>query len=319
VAEDTISNFEKLCEVKVVYDTYDSNDSLISRLRQGNPGYDIIVPTDYIIPTMTGENLLEKLDLSKIPNFKNLSKDLTNPGYDPNNEHTIPYQWGTIGIGYDKAKTKEEITTWKQVFEYKGPVAWIEDKRSLLGIGLIMAGFDPNSANADEVNKAKELLIASSKNVKAIAQDDGQEMLVKGEADIVVEYSGDIFQKIAECQEDTNCKADYQFVIPKEGANLWVDNLAIPVGAKNPALAHVFIDYILDAQVGADIANYTQYATPNQTAIDQTLIAKALLENPAVYPPADVRKNLFIIKPNSDAEQLYNDAWDEIKIKAGKG
>jgi spermidine/putrescine transport system substrate-binding protein len=324
IAEDTIANFQTACGVTVKYDTFASNDELIAKLRQGNPGYDIVVPTDYIIPTMVGENLLEKLDQTKIPNLKNISPDLANPPYDPGNGYTVPYEWGTIGIGYDKAKVKEDINSWTQLFQYKGPVSWIEDKRSMLGIGLIMSGFDPNSTNADEVKKAKEFLIANAGNVKTIAQDDGQEQLAKGESDMVIEYSGDIFQKITECadantKEAGSCKQDIVYVIPKEGANIWVDNLAIPKGAQNPALANVFIDYILDPKVGADISNYVAYASPNQAAIDAGLIQKELMENPAIYPSAEVRKRLFFIKSNPDAEQLYNDAWDEIKIKAGKG
>lgn len=320
IAEDTVSNFEKLCGVTVTYDTFDSNDSLIARLRQGNPGYDIVVPTDYIIPTMISENLLEKLDQSKIPNMKNISPDLANPGYDPGNEYTVPYEWGTIGVGYDYNKVGEEITSWNQVWNYtKGPVEWLEDKRAMLGIALKNLGLDPNSDNPDDINKAKDFLIEHGKNVSVIAQDDGQEHLAKGEADIVVEYSGDIFQKISECKADPNCKADFRYVVPQEGANLWVDNLAIPAGAPNKALAEVFIDYILDPQVGADISNFVTYASPNQAAIDAGLINKEQLEDPAIYPTEETRKNLFIIKPNPDAEQLYNDAWDEVKINVGKG
>ena len=319
VAEDTISNFEQLCGVTVTYDTYDGLDTLVTALQGGNPGYDIAVPTDYTIPDLISEGLLEPLDLSKIKNFvANVSADLTHPWYDPDNHYTVPYQWGTIGIGYDHNKVGQDVNSWNQLFQYQGPVAWLDDRRSMFGIALKMLGFDPNSSSPDEVNAAKQFLIDNGKNLHEIAPDDGQEKLVRGEDDMVIEYSGDIFQKIDECSSDPSCKADYRYVIPQEGAIIWVDNVVIPKGAPNIALAHAFIDYLLDAQVGADISNYTSYATPNQKAIDMILIDEDLFNNLAIYPSDEVRKNLFSIKPDPSTDQLYDTAWNELKTALGK-
>ena len=139
-------------------------------------------------------------------------------------------------------------------------------------------------------------------------------MLAAKQADIVIEYSGDIFQIISDCK----C-SDFAYVIPSEGSVLWVDNLAIPKGAPNKALAEVFIDYILNAQVGADISNFTAYATPNQTAIDDGLIEAQYLDNPAIYPSADVLARLFSNKADPTLDQLYTDAWNTIKAAVGKG
>ncbi len=313
VAEDTISNFEKACGVSVTYDVYESNEALLARLRGGNPGYDIIVPTDYMISIMIDEGLLEPIDLSLIPNFANISPNLQDPPYDPGNQYSVPYQWGTIGIGYNQTKVGAEITSWDQVFNYDGPVAWLEDLRGMMGIALNILGYDPNTEDPAEIEAAKQFLMDNGKNVVAIAQDDGQAMLERGDVDITIEYSGDIFQVMDSC--DCN---DFAFSIPDEGTIVWVDNLAIPVDAPNKALAEVFIDYILDPHAAADISNYTAYASPNQAAIDQGLIDPDLLSNRGIYPSAATMDRLFFVQPVPNAENNYNDAWDEIKVSLGK-
>lgn len=313
VAEDTISNFEALCGVTVIYDVFESNEALLARLAGGNPGYDVIFPTDYMVSQMIGRELLMPLDHSQIPNIANLNPVFTDKGFDPGNTYSLPYQWGTIGIGYNRTKVGEDITSWEQVFAYQGPVAWLEDLRSMFGIGLLMLGYEPNSNNPDEIAQARDYLVAHGANVVAIAADDGQAMLARGDVDITVEFSGDIFQVMAECECD-----DYVYVIPEEGTPTWTDNMAIPVGAPNAPLAHVFMDYILDPKVGADISNYTAYGSPNMASIDGGLIDPELLGNQAIYPSADTEERLFFVEERPDVEQSYNDAWDELKILLGR-
>jgi spermidine/putrescine transport system substrate-binding protein len=150
--------------------------------------------------------------------------------------------------------------------------------------------------------------------VVAIAADDGQVLLERGDVDMTIEYSGDILALMFECECDT-----YGYLIPEEGTNIWVDNMAIPVDAPNPELAMVFMDYILHPQVGADISNYTAYGSPNQPAIDNGLIDEALLSDPAIYPSQEILAKLFFSNPvGGDAEQLYNNAWDEMLIFLGQ-
>jgi spermidine/putrescine transport system substrate-binding protein len=313
VAEDTISNFEKACGVTVVYDTYESNEAMIARLRQGNPGYDIVVPTDYAISQMIGLDLLEPLDMTKIPNFANVSPQLQDPPYDPGNKYSVPYQWGTVGIGYNTDKVGHEVTSWNDLFDYTGNVAWLDDQRAMLAIALNLLSLDPNTASADDIGKARDFLIAHGSNVKSIAADDGQAQLERGDVDMTIEYSGDIFQVMADC----NC-TNIQYVIPSEGTNLWVDNLAIPKDAPNAPLANVFIDYILHPQVGADISNYTAYGSPNQAAIDDGLIDPTYASNPSIYPTKEVMDRLYFIADVPEAGTAYQDAWDEVKIGLGQ-
>ncbi|HLV13153.1 MAG TPA: spermidine/putrescine ABC transporter substrate-binding protein [Trueperaceae bacterium] len=278
IAEDTIANFEAACDVRVIYDTYPTDDDMLVRLRQGNPGFDVVVPSDVVASLMIAEGLLEELDHARIPNLANVAPTFLDLAFDPGNRYTVPYQWGTTGIGYN-ADRVDEVTSWADLFEHDGPVAWLADTTQMLGVALIMTGHDPNSSDPDELEEAKRFLIDNGRNVVYIAGDDGQEMLARGEVDMVVEYSGDIFQVMDECECDT-----YGYVIPAEGANFWVDSLAIPRGAPNAALAHAFIDYVLDPHVGADISNYTAYGTPNQAALDLGLIDEELASDPGIYP-----------------------------------
>lgn len=312
VADDTISNFEAACGVRVIYDTYGSDEDMVVRLRQGNPGYDIVVPTNANVPTMIREGLLEEIDHSKLTNLGNLDATFMNLPFDPGNEYTVPYQWGTVGLGYNVDKVGE-ITSWADMFAYDGPVAWLQDTTAMLGMGLLMVGKDPNSESAADIDEAAQFLIDNGRNVIYIAQDDGQEILARGEADIVVEYSGDIFQVMDECECDT-----YAYVIPEEGTNFWVDSLAIPKGAPNKALAEAFIDYILWPQVGADISNYTAFGTPNLAALDDGLIDEELAEDPAIYPSDETKARLFFAEQSEAREPLLNDAWDMVKIFVGR-
>ncbi len=313
IAEDSISNFEAACGVTVIYDVYESNEAMLARLRGGNPGYDLVVPTGNTVAIMIAGGLLEPLDFANIPNFANVTDALKDPSYDPGNVYTVPYQWGTIGVGYNITKVGEPITSWDQVFNYDGPVAWLDDLRGMMGIALNILGYDPNTEDPAEIEAAKQFLIDNGKNVVAIAGDDGQAMLERGDVDITIEYSGDILQVINSCECD-----NFDYALPDEGAVVWVDNLAIPTDAPNKALAEVFIDYILDPHVGADISNYTAYASPNKTAIAEGLIDEAYLSSPIIYPSEAAMQNLFAILDEPEAEQIYNDAWDEIKISLGK-
>lgn len=312
IAEDTIANFEAACDVRVVYDTYASDDDMIVRLRQGNPGFDIVVPSDVVAVLMIEEGLLTPIDHASIPNWANLDPTFLDLPFDPGNRYTVPYQWGTVGIGYNTEKVGE-VTSWADMFAYDGPVAWLEDTTAVLGVALLMNGFDPNSEDPAQIQQAADYLVDHGGNVVYIAKDDGQELLVRGEVDMVIEYSGDIFQIMDECDCDT-----YAYVIPEEGTNFWLDSLVIPVGAQNKALAEVFIDYVLDPHVSASIANYTAYGTPNAAALEQGLIDPDLAEDPGIYPSAQTEERLFFATQSAEREQLLFEAWDEIKIFIGR-
>lgn len=308
LAEDTISNFEELCGVDLIYDTYGGDDEMLALLQAGDAGYDVVVPADATVYEMVAEGLVQPLNLDNIPNYAAVTPELQDPPYDPGNVYTVPYQWGTVGIGYNRTRVGRDITSWSDLFEYEGQVAWLDNDRAMLGVVLLMLGYDPNTNDADQVAEAAAYLSANGTNVATIAPDDGQDWLERGDVDIVVEYNGDIFQLIANC----NCD-DYAYVIPTEGALVWVDNMAIPVDAPNPELAEVFINYLLDAQTSADISNFTAYATPNQQAIDEGLVDEQYLSNPAIYPDAELMQKLFFAVSSPELATLYSAAWEAVK------
>ncbi len=314
IAEDTVPNFEDACGVSVNYDIYESNEDMLARIRQGNPGYDLIVPSGGTVQRMAEEGLLVPLDLDMIPNVANVIPSFLNPAFDPDNSYSLPYQWGTLGIGYRTEAFPDGISSWEQVWNHDGSVAWIDDRQAMFGIALTILGYDPNSTDPDEINQARDYLIEKGGNVVTVAGDDGQVLLERGEVDVAVEYSGDISQIMWDCECD-----DYAYAIPQEAGNVWFDNMAIPVDAPNPELAMVFIDYILDAKVGADLTNYIAYASPNQASIESGFIDEEILNDPSVFPPEDQLENLFaIIDVGAEAEELYNNAWDELLIFLGQ-
>ncbi|MEM7033287.1 MAG: spermidine/putrescine ABC transporter substrate-binding protein [Chloroflexota bacterium] len=306
IAPETIPNFEKEFGVKVNYDLYESNEDLLAKLQAGNPGYDLIMPSDYMVEIMRNLEMLEELNHDNIPNKVNIDETFLDPAYDPGNIHCMPYQWGTMGLGYNIEATGGEIDSWSVMFDekYAGRIAWLDDPRAVMGVALIMLGYDINTTNPDEINEAKELLIAQKELVAAYAPDTGQIMLAEGEVDLVLEWSGDVFQVMA---DDPNLR----YVLPKEGAIVWNDNMCIPKGAPHKALAEKFINYILEPQVGADLSNFIRYGTPNKESLP--LVNEDDRNNPGIYPTDEVMKNLQFIVDVGEATLLYDDAWTEVK------
>jgi spermidine/putrescine transport system substrate-binding protein len=309
IAEDTIANFEKLYNVKVVYDTFESNDSLFAKMQAGNPGYDIIVPGDFNVQQMVRAELLDELDMNNIPNFtKNAAERFKNPAYDPDNKHCVAYQWGTLGIAYNVKKIGKDITSWDDVWapEYKGRVGLMNSSREQMGALLVALGKDPNTTDRADLEAVRDYVLQHKDNIASFHDDDGQTKLARGELDIVFEWSGDIFQVMAD-------NPDIRYVIPKEGSIIWTDNLCIPKGAKNKQLAEKFINYIYDAKVGASISNFVKYGSPNQAALDQGLIDPADAANTAIYPTDEVLKNLHFIKDLGDVQSMYDEVFADIK------
>jgi spermidine/putrescine transport system substrate-binding protein len=299
--------FEEKFNVHVTYDQFGDNDELLAKIQPGNPGYDVIVPSDYMVEIMIAEGLLEPLDKSKIPNFGNIDDIFIDPPYDPDNTYCVPYQWGTVGLGYDSEAVAEPVDSWAVMFDGSNAsrISWLTESRMTLGATLIYLGYDPNTTNPDEINEAKELLLDTKDDVVAFAPDNGQQLLEQGEVDIAFEYSGDIFQLM---EANPNIK----YVIPKEGTLIWTDNMCIPKDAPNLDLAHEFINFILDAQIGAQLSEYTQYGTPNKASLP--LLPEEMRNNPGIYPSEETRSRLYFIRSVGEQDLLYEEAWTEIGV-----
>ena len=180
IAMDTVPNFEEACGVTVNYDIYESNEAMLARIRQGNPGYDLVVPSGGTVQRMADEGLLVPLDLDQIPNMANVIPDFLDPAFDPGNRFSLPYQWGTLGIGYRTEVFPDGISSWEQVWNHDGSVAWIDDRQAMFGIALTILGYDPNTTDGDEINAARDYLVERGGNVVAVAADDGQVLLERG-------------------------------------------------------------------------------------------------------------------------------------------
>lgn len=306
VEADTIKDFEAACGITITYTVFGSNDELFASLEQGNPGYDLIVPSDYMVEIMIAEEMLVALDHSLIPNLGNLIEGFTTQPYDEGNVYSVPYLWGSTGIGYDISKTGGEITSWSAMYDtetFDGQVGWLDSAREVLGAALLYLGYDPNTTDEAQIAEARDLVIDSADNIVSFYADDGQARLLQGDVTLVQEYNGDV---LSAAQENE----DLRFVIPQEGALGFIDNMAIPVGAPNAALAYEFINYILHPATAAALANYTNFFSPNQAAGDAGLLNY-------IPDPAAV-ENLQFLLDVGDALSLYDEAYTEITLALGQ-
>ncbi len=306
IGETTLQTFTDRTGIKVQYDLYANNEELFAKLKVGNPGYDIIIPSDYMVETMIKLGMLVPLDHSKIPNMKNIAPKFRSVSYDPELKYCVPYMWGTVGIGYRKSKV-ETPDSWKVIFDsdrYSQKIAILADQRVAIGLALKYLGYPLNSTDPAQINEARDLLIKQKPHIKAFAPDQGQDMLLAGDVDVVMEWSGDI---IGAMEEDD----DIGFGAPKEGTYLWVDGACIPTGAPHPENAHAFLNHIHDAEVNADIANTTNYATSNEAA--RPYLKPENLNNPAIYPPAQVVEKSEGLIDVGDATRHYDEAWISIQ------
>jgi spermidine/putrescine transport system substrate-binding protein len=313
IAPEALQQFEKENGVKVKYDTYEDSEAMYSKLKAGNPGYDLVFPADYLVKTMITEKMLEPLTLKNIPNSKNLDTKFLNQSFDPGNKYSFPYQWGTMGIGYNLKKTGKEIKSWDTMFDpkYKGQIAWQDNMRYTLGAALIYLGYDVNTKNPDEIKKARDLIIKNKALIKAFAPDTGQTMVAQGEVTLTLEWSGDMFQVMKE-------NPDIRYGIPQEGTIVFTDNMVIPKGAPHKELAEKFINFILRPEIGAEISNFIHYGSPNKAAIAQGLIDKKDLQNPQIYPPPELFNKLKFLEDVGAATKLYDRAWTEVKASIGQ-
>ncbi|MER3483815.1 MAG: polyamine ABC transporter substrate-binding protein [Meiothermus sp.] len=306
-----IKAFEQKYNLKVRIDLYESNEDMVAKLQAGGVSqYDVVVPSDYIIPSMVQLGLLQPLDQSKIPNLKNLDTKFKSPPYDPGNKYSAAYQWGSVGLMYRKDKVKTP-DSWSVIFDPKGTGNYVlmDSVREMMGAVLKYQGQSVNAKDPKAVQAAGKLLLDAKKSPRALGFEGGvgaKNHLVAGQASYAVVYNGDAIKATGE-------NKNVAFVVPKEGATLFLDNMAIPAKAPNVEAAHQFINFILDPKIGAQLSNYNRYATPNAAA--KPYINKDDLKNPAIYPSAAIMNKLeFILDMGSDS-RLYDEVWTAVKSR----
>ncbi len=308
IGETTLADFEKASGIEVKMDLFADNDELFAKLKEGNPGYDLIVPTNDYVERMIVANMLVPLDHSKIPNISNVDPVFRDAQFDPGRKFSLPYMWGTIGIGYRKSKVKSVPNSWKWLYDsdqYSGRIALLADGGTVIQMGLKYMGYPLNSTDPALIKKVEEMLIKQKPHIKVFAEDNGQDLLASGEVDLTMEWNGDILQVMDEDE-------DVAYAVPKEGGLLWQDCLCIPKGAPHPNNAHAFINFILDADAGAAIADFIQYATPNKAA--KAKLPAEYRDNPAIFPPDEVtRKSEASIYKGEDYQRLIDETWTRIQ------
>ena len=306
-------DFEKATGIKVHLDMYESNEEMMAKLQAGGLGqYDLIIPSDYIMPSLINLGLLTPLDHSKIPNLKNLGHKFKTASFDPGNEYTVGWQWGTVGLMYDKTKVKEsDVQSWSILFDPKkniGAFYLIDSVREMLGIALVYLGYDFNSANPQELKAASDLLIETKKRKNCLGFKGGvggKNDVISGVAAAAIVYNGDAIQTVSKEPEK------YGFIVPKEGSEIWIDSMCIPAKAPNADAAHKWINWIMDPEVGASLSNYNQYATPHDAAIPY--ITKEDLENPGIWPTPEIMKTLHFVKDLGKDNKIIDQAWTRTK------
>lgn len=306
IDESILKDFEKETGIKVIYETFTQNEDMYMRIKEGGSSYDVVVPSDYMIERMISEDMLMEMDFSKLSNFKNIGEDYLNMEYDPEQKYSVPYFWGTVGILYNKKMVKEKPESWSVLWDkqYKDNIIMMDSTRDSIGIALIKDGYSMNSRNMDELNKAKKDLIEQKKIVMAYLVDEIKSQMVNEEAALAPVYSGDAVVAMSENE-------DLDYVIPKEGSNIWFDAMVIPKEAKNVENAYKFIDYVLRPEVSAKIAEYVEYSTPNTEAYK--LIEEDLSFKEVAYPDLSQYPNLEVFKNPSDYNKIFTDIWAEVK------
>jgi spermidine/putrescine transport system substrate-binding protein len=306
IAEDTIPNFQDEFGVKVVYDNYSSNDTLLAKIQSGATGYDIIVPTDYMITTMLGLNLLQEIDLDNIPNIANLYQRFREAPFDPGNKYSIPWQWGTTGIGYNSVEVPDFRPSWDMLWDenYSGKITMMNEIRDVFAVALFRLGYSPNTTDEAEIEEAKQMLIDQKALLKHYTSDTYIDELASEDAWICHGWSGDVLQ--AQMENES-----VMYAVPEEGSLTWVDSMCIPVGAPSKYTAEVFMNYICEPEVAAGITNYVYYASPNEKA--EEFILPEILDDPQIYPPQEVMDKLTFLEELGEATELYNAAYQELR------
>lgn len=305
-----LKKFEKETGIHVVYETFDSNEAMITKVEQGGTNYDIAVPSEYTIEQMKEKNLLLKVDHDKIPNLKNIDQDFLDLDFDKNNEYSIPYFWGTVGVVYNPKMLQKDLdfSSWDQLWDpsLKGKVLLVDSAREVMGMSLNSMNLSLNSKDSNELNKATDKLIDLSPNVKAVIGDEVTQLMVNGDASVALTWSG----QAADMMYDNE---DLTYAVPKEGSNLWFDNMVIPKTSKNVEGAHKFMNFMLDPENAAQNADYVGYSTPNKAALD--LLDKEVTSDERYYPSAEVRKNLHVYQ-NLGKEKIgeYNELFLKFKM-----
>lgn len=311
IDQETVKEFEKQHGIKVNIETFDDMETMYQKISSGGVKYDVILVSDALMPRMIKNNLVQELNKENIPNISQMDEEYLNLEIDPGNKYSVPYMFGTVGLIYNKDVVKEKVDSWDILWDekYKNKIFMFDTYRDTIGVALKKLGYSLNSTDPKEIEEAKELLLSQRKLVDPIyGVDNGTTMIPAGESDINMIWSGEGLN----LQEEN---PNLVYVVPKEGANFWIDSLCIPSNAKNVSGAEKFINFVSDKESALRIADEIGYTTPNKEArLEQP---ESIKNNPNAYMPKEIMDRCEIYKDfPMDVKKIYDDAW--IQIKSGK-
>lgn len=308
IDEDLLAKFEDETGIHVEYSTYDTNEIMYQKLKSTPGSYDLVIPSDYMIQKMIKEDMLEKLNFDNITNYDYIDDNFKNLAYDPTNEYSVPYMWGTIGIIYNPDIVKENVDSWNILWNEKynnKQIIMFDSMRDTLAIALKKLGYSINSTNPDEINAATKELIKQKQSLSPLYYvDEVKDKMINEEAALATVWSGD-----ANFIKSENPKLKY--VIPKEGSNKWFDAMVIPKGAKNKEEAEMLIDFLCDPENSKQNVDYIGYSTPNKEAYE--MLDDDIKNDKGAYPSKEVLDKCEVFVDLDNSLKLYDDAWMKVK------
>ncbi|MES1241064.1 MAG: spermidine/putrescine ABC transporter substrate-binding protein [Acidobacteriota bacterium] len=307
--DDVLADFERRTGIHATVDTYDSNEVLLQKLQSGVADYDVVVPSDYMVPILVSQKLLLSLDKARLQGLDNLDPRFLDRELDPGNTHSIPYLWGTTGLGYDRTKVAAPLDSWSALFDarYKGRILMLDDPREAFGVVLKLMGRSLNETDPAVLRQAADRLKAQKALVKTYNSSDFANLLAAGDVDISHGWNGELAELAAKDPKR------FAYVVPKEGSTLWIDSLAIPARATHVEEAYAFFSFLLEPEVAARVVNGVHYAGANKAAWDR--IKPEIRNDPSIYPPEEVLDRCELLKDLGPATQLIDELWTEIKAQ----
>jgi len=306
-SEDILTQFEEEFGIKINYKVCPDNETLYTYLKQGD-SYDVIIPSDYMLSRLIEEDMLEKLNFDNIPNFSDVSDTFVDPPYDPTNEYSVPYMWGTVGIIYNTTMVQEDVTSWSILFDedYADQILMINNPRDAIGVALKYLGYSYNTTDKAQITEAVDLLVEQKPLVQTYVMDEIFDKLESGEAAIGVYYAGDYLTMLENNE-------DLAFCVPEEGSNYFVDAMCIPKGAANKENAEKFINFMCSTEVGLANCDAIGYSTPLNSVLEA--LDAEVREDPVAYPSDDVlsRCEQFLNLPQ-DILEFYDSEWLRLKV-----
>ena len=303
-----LKDFEAEYKIKVVYEEFDTNEDMYVKIAAGSGKYDIAIPSDYMVRKMAREGMLIPIDWSKITNYGNIDDRFKNMPYDAQNQYSIPYMWGTVGILYNATMVDDEVDSWDILWnpKYSKKIFMLNSMRDSIGITLKKLGYSLNTKNEQEILAARDALQEQRPLVLSYVVDEVKDKMIGGEAALAVVWSGDA----AYCMSHNE---NLNYVIPKEGSNIWVDAIVIPKTAQNVAAAHLFIDYLCRTEVGLANVEYIEYASPMGSVRER--LPDDVTGNIAFYPNEEDLLGSEVFEDLSDTLTIYNQVWTEVLAK----